>query len=77
MKFDELRIDIKVKYSSWDKMNTELGGNATDEQITNLFCTQYTDIWFYKWSSPKETTKNDIRIDFTPSKCEYIENKEF
>jgi hypothetical protein len=31
MKFDEWRVDIKVKFSSWNKMNAELGGEASKE----------------------------------------------
>jgi hypothetical protein len=49
MKFDDWRVDIMVKYSSWENMNTELGGEATLEQITNHFCNEYMDIFFWKW----------------------------
>jgi hypothetical protein len=29
MNFDEWSVDVRVKYSSWDLMNAELGGEAT------------------------------------------------
>jgi hypothetical protein len=44
MKFNEWSVMVKVKYSSWDKMNDELGGEATDEQITDYFCSEYMSI---------------------------------
>jgi hypothetical protein len=55
MKFDEWRVDIKVKYVSWDKFNSELGGEASVEQITNHFCTEYLELFFFKWAIEKES----------------------
>jgi hypothetical protein len=61
-----------VKSISWDKMNAELGGEATNEQIMNLFCNEYADIWFFTWIVYKESDTKDV-IPFTPNNCEYVQ----
>jgi hypothetical protein len=65
MKFNEWRLDFKVKYKSWEIMKAEVGADATKEQIADHFCNEYLDIFFYNWASSKESGI-DKCIDFTP-----------
>jgi hypothetical protein len=57
-------------------MNEELGGEAIDDQITDHFCNQYMDIWFFKHAISKES---DIDTLIKPQsyeklRCLRIEN---
>ena len=57
--------------NTWAELKEQLGEEATDEEITNLFCEEYQDIVFWNWLVPKEPG-TQIFYNSYAQKCSYL-----
>tara|TARA_B110000285_G_scaffold213578_1_gene258036 strand:- start:328 stop:537 length:210 start_codon:yes stop_codon:yes gene_type:complete len=49
-----MRVDISISITSWNQMITELGGEPSDEEVAQHFCSQYQLVWFYGYEYYKD-----------------------
>ena len=53
---ENFKLDIYLPQVTWDEMKEQLDAEATDQEITNLFCKEYKESFIYKWSVAKNGT---------------------
>lgn len=49
-----MKLDFKIPETTWVEIKARLREEATDQEITDLWCEEYQDSVFWKASIPKD-----------------------